>query len=393
MLGRSEAGEGDAMATRKLRRTEWHQVNGMWTRTFGDRGGRVRLFQRRRDGVFWRDVWLPGGKRSRKSLETSDRQQAERLGKALVAELLRDDMSSMPGPVSLGQLWERYQRESASYLDNGPLTKLDSESRADVLLGFFGEDQEVSRLTARDQAAYSAQRRKGGICRMSGKLTAAVRERSVEADLTLLHAMLHWATTVRASGNRRWLDSNPLEGVRRAREKNPKRPVATWERFERTRVAMNKLSNAEDSIPAKRRWLKVELALILAEATGRRLNSIRNLRWSDVDFERQTIRWRAENDKKGKEWIVPITPDLSSLLQRFGDCIADESDLLFRAEHSADIPMDRHLFDKWLSVAEKAAELPKLDGGLWHPYRRKWATERKHHSPSRMLRLRAAGRT
>jgi hypothetical protein len=27
--------------------------------------------------------------------------------------------------------------------------------------------------------------------------------------------------------------------------------------------------------------------------------------------------------------------------------------------------------------AERAAKLPKLDGGLWHPYRRKWATERK----------------
>jgi hypothetical protein len=25
------------------------------------------------------------------------------------------------------------------------------------------------------------------------------------------------------------------------------------------------------------------------------------------------------------------------------------------------------------------AKLPKLEGGCWHPYRRKWATERKHH--------------
>jgi hypothetical protein len=40
--------------------------------------------------------------------------------------------------------------------------------------------------------------------------------------------------------------------------------------------------------------------------------------------------------------------------------------------------MDRHLFDKWLSVAEAKAELPKLDGSLWHAYRRKWASERKH---------------
>ena len=34
--------------------------------------------------------------------------------------------------------------------------------------------------------------------------------------------------------------------------------------------------------------------------------------------------------------------------------------------------VDRHLFDEWLSVAERKAELPKLDGSLWHAYRRKW---------------------
>jgi hypothetical protein len=31
-----------------------------------------------------------------------------------------------------------------------------------------------------------------------------------------------------------------------------------------------------------------------------------------------------------------------------------------------------------LIAAERKAGLPKLRGGAWHPYRRKWATERKH---------------
>lgn len=42
--------------------------------------------------------------------------------------------------------------------------------------------------------------------------------------------------------------------------------------------------------------------------------------------------------------------------------------------------MDRYLLGRWLEKAEEKAELPKLEGGLWHPYRRKWATERKHLS-------------
>ena len=40
--------------------------------------------------------------------------------------------------------------------------------------------------------------------------------------------------------------------------------------------------------------------------------------------------------------------------------------------------MSRHLATKWLLKAEGLAGLPKLDRGTWHPYRRLWATERKH---------------
>ncbi len=124
----------------------------------------------------------------------------------------------------------------------------------------------------------------------------------------------------------------------------------------------------------------IELALVIAEATGRRLNSIRNLKWEDVDFERGTIRWRAEADKKGQEWIVPITSDLTATLLDFRRQLGGKPGWIFRAEALNDCPMDRYLFDKWLTVAEIEPKLPKLDGGLWHPYRRKWATERKHHS-------------
>lgn len=33
---------------------------------------------------------------------------------------------------------------------------------------------------------------------------------------------------------------------------------------------------------------------------------------------------------------------------------------------------------EWLLRAEKLAGVPKQKGSLWHAYRRKWATERKH---------------
>jgi hypothetical protein len=40
--------------------------------------------------------------------------------------------------------------------------------------------------------------------------------------------------------------------------------------------------------------------------------------------------------------------------------------------------MKPELLTQWLAVAEGEGKLPKLAGGLWHPYRRKWASERMH---------------
>jgi integrase len=123
------------------------------------------------------------------------------------------------------------------------------------------------------------------------------------------------------------------------------------------------------------------MALVLAEATGRRLGSVRQLRWEDIGFSSGTIRWRAEADKKRREWVVPVPRSLLDELRGFQKRLgAVGGGWLFAAERNPEVPMDRHLFDKWLSIAEELAGLPKLEGGLWHPYRRKWATERKGHS-------------
>jgi integrase len=292
------------MATRN-RRNEWHQVNEKWTRSLGERGMRVRLFQKRRDGTFYRTVWIPGRGRDHASMMTRDRGEAERLRRLLLAELLRQEELSLPGRLTLGAVWDRYKRECAAFLDNKPNSRRHDESRARVLLAFFGEKCEVWTLTARDQASYSARRKAGGIHLPSGETTRAVRARSVEMDLVLLHAMLSWATTVRLPNGSRLLDVNPLAGVRREREQNPVRPIASWERFTHTRKAMRQLGAAAGSELERTRWAKMELALVLAEATGRRVGSIRQLRWEDIDFERSMIRWRAEADKKGREWVVP----------------------------------------------------------------------------------------
>jgi len=51
---------------------------------------------------------------------------------------------------------------------------------------------------------------------------------------------------------------------------------------------------------------------------------------------------------------------------------------LFPAPKGADKPWTRYHARDLLERAEKLAGLEPLDGGDFHPYRRKWATERKH---------------
>ena len=370
------------MATRRPRRSEWHQVDGRWARSLGERGTRVRLFQKRRGGVFFRDVWIPGRGKNRKCLGTSDRAEADRLGRLLLSALLREDDASQHGPLTLSALWVRYRREAATFLDNGSQTRADADTRAAILLAFFGTECDVRSLSERDQRGFTQKRLVGGIPYRDRKgverVSQPARPRSVEADLVLLHAMLRWATTVRSPGGGRLLEFHPLSGVRRVRELNPKRAVATWERYLVTRAALKKLAAETNGERARSRWVRLELALVLAEATGRRIGSIRQLLWEDVDFERGEIRWRAETDKKRKEWVIPTPPALLEELRAFQRRLGVIGGLMFPGERKPGQPMDRHLFDKWLAHAEREAQLPKLDGALWHAYRRKWATERKH---------------
>lgn len=187
------------------------------------------------------------------------------------------------------------------------------------------------------------------------------------------------ARTARVNGVR-LLESNPIAGSRRVRDNNPRRPCATFDRFQATRTAMQTAAREVQNDTDRREWIKVELALVLAEATGRRLGSIRALRWEDVDWTQGTIRWRAAADKKRKEWIVPTGEALLGELRNFRRQLEAVGGWIFTSERDPALPMDRYLFSRLLEAAEQQAELPKLDGSLWHAYRRKWATERKHLS-------------
>lgn len=91
------------------------------------------------------------------------------------------------------------------------------------------------------------------------------------------------------------------------------------------------------------------------------------------------IVWRAEHDKIGRSHITPMHPitrlELEAYLRRnpkLGDA------LIFPADGAPDLPLRTDVASRWLRKAESLASLPKLEGGVWHPYRRLFATRLRH---------------
>src|SRR5438093_1362382 len=160
-----------------------------------------------------------------------------------------------------------------------------------------------------------------------------------------------------------------LEKVRIPTEKDPKRPLLDAESIRAL------LAVAPTVHPLLRPMI------LLAWRTGRRVSAILALRWDDVDFEKGTIRWRAEHDKIRQTWVVPARRDLLKELRQFrAERPGIGSVLLFphpqRRRHRGG-PVTRHLAAYWLKEAFERGRIARANGGLWHMFRRAWATERK----------------
>lgn len=105
------------------------------------------------------------------------------------------------------------------------------------------------------------------------------------------------------------------------------------------------------------------------------------LQWRDIDLDAKpygAIRWRAENDKKGYEQVVPISLAVrEALLEARHQQKAIETRWVFPSDWDTTLPTKRELHDQRLRRLYKRLELEKEPGSLWHALRRKWATERK----------------
>lgn len=146
-----------------------------------------------------------------------------------------------------------------------------------------------------------------------------VGARSVEADCNWLRWVFNWAVKWRANSGHYLMRENPVRGFEAPKEKNPRRPVATQDRFEAVRTV-------SDDVPMQSRWGKrteqrsyLSELLDIVKGTGRRISAVCKLTYEDLRLDQAphgAIRWPASKDKTGRETLVPISPDVRAALDR-----------------------------------------------------------------------------
>lgn len=216
------------------------------------------------------------------------------------------------------------------------------------------------------------------------------RDGALHGELSGLSTFCNWATRHRVNG-KPLLRENPLRGLSWPKEKNPRRPVASPGRY----IATQEHTDSIDPMG------RLRCILALARYTGRREDAICQLRAQDVlltadriraalaaegmderlvdHYEHGAIRWSPEADKEGFLFITPISLAAREALVTYLQGSPRVGDVpLFPAPADPSKPIHRDRASKWLRRAEALAEVPKFTGGLWHPYRRLWGSERKH---------------
>lgn len=341
-----------------------------WSYSTGEHSKtRVRAFERPDKGgvIFleWREQDERTGERRRvrHALGHTDRDRAKQQADELAAAFRRE-AKKPPKSLTLGAVFQLYADEVTP--TKGASKRAHDERCREMFTRFFGSDRKPETLSIRDWQRFITARRSGEIAPRRSKMRA-VRDRVIAYDLKYLLAALTWAERAGDGRGGTLLERNPLRGLPLPSEASPRRPALTEDGYEKLRAVAPAISPYLD------------LALVLAHETGHRLSSIRQLRWSDVDFERRTIRWRSETDKESHAHETPLTDEAVQALQQERARVRAIGDaLIFPAPSNASEPISRYVFLDWWERAEKRAGMPHEARRGWHSLRRQFATELKH---------------
>jgi integrase len=259
--------------------------------------------------------------------------------------------------------------------------------RAEMWARVLGPDLDPHVVSMAEWEAFIDSRSAGAIDARGRPVCSAGRRpvgpRAVEADCRWLRWVFNWATRWRTESGTYLMRENPVRGYESPAERNPRRPVATQDRYEALRAVSDQVRMQLRRGDWEIRRCYLSELLDIVNGTGRRISAVCRLTYDDLrlgEGPHGALRWPAATDKMGVERTVLVSPGVRRALDRILDERPGAGPApLFPSPADPLKPVTRHLADKWLRKAERLAGLEAQNGSLWHAYRRKWATERKHH--------------
>ncbi len=359
--------------------SKWAYSAGKWGEN------RIRVFERSRGGIIYAAATdRTNGKTIRVSLGHRDRERAKVYADRQAAKL-REGMADINAcRPTLGRILSAYLEQVL------PLRKSDAqrdrdEQRRECWVNYLGRDKDPTKITPADWLRFQRERTSGAID-ARGKTVPdeqrqPVRARTIIADCVWLRGALNWACDWQLPNGQPLLRDNPTSrkgAFKLPQERNPRRVVASQERFEAIRsvARLVKCRGGRTYLPEL-----LEIAL----HTGRRISAICCLTYEDLNFKRSrsapfgTIRWRSQHDKQGRETVIPINESTREALDAV---LRDRPGIggawIFPNPDRPTEPLPRHLAQGWLKRAERLAGLDHVLGFGWHSFRRTWATSRKH---------------
>jgi hypothetical protein len=367
-----------------------------WRFSTGQRGQSVTVEERMPGGALQGRVWSPdAGKYVRVSLGHRDRDRARRWAIEQAAKLQDDEDTFTSERVTWARVFAEYEAKKTP-------TKTRRERREDgrrfEMWSRRIGSQSPYEFDVTDWDSFMHERKTGAIDPRGNPVPegerADVRSRSIHGDLAWLRSVAYWATGVKVGARSRLLSSNPLVGdCFRLPKLHPRRPLANGERFERTLAVADRVQMRVDWFGKRYRvtsylseWLPV------LRGHGRRIGAVMALRERDLRLNEGgygAIIWPDDFDKTDTEspLPVPMTADMRRAIDSalaslaIGERPTSHEGWLWPSPGNPEARCGDAFAGRQLLKAEALADLPKLNGSLWHAYRR-WFGTRNKHQPS-----------
>ena len=273
-----------------------------WSYNAGERGRNwVRAYRQARDGKYYLE-WREDGKRRAALLEGVTTSRAAKAKADDLAEAF-SNFGNHPTRTTLRAVLTAYLKEATPTKGK---SKQGHDRRAyRVWESFFGAQEKARQFDRRPETLDRIDWDRFVVARRTGQVSGwpnKVRDRQVEYDLKFLISALNWAVGARLIASNPWgTEIRRTQRWMMPKELTPHRPSMQ--------------DDIRDGLVAHGPGWQFTAMLLLERETRRRNSAIRRLLWSDIDFEKNTIRWRAENDKAGRHNVTPLTEEALELLK------------------------------------------------------------------------------